>query len=132
MRDQFPRVKVLVFLTTCLVLTGLAVTAFSGCRDEIPPGGISRSEAIAIAKDYIDQVDRGHTTTGPPGVSAPTMASIKIDITSADLGPPNELYMPTDKDLLVWTIKMDTSRASFPVIVCIDAMTGQVVGGRIW
>jgi hypothetical protein len=134
MPDRWSRVWALVSIGVCVAFAGLTLAATSSCGGgSAPAGAITKAKAIAIAKDYIDQVDRGHTTTAPPGVSAPTVAPIEIDVTSAVFGHPTDPDTPTDMaDTLVWTIKMNTSRTSFPVVVLIDATTGEIVQARIW
>jgi hypothetical protein len=94
---------------------------------------ISEAEAISIAKEYIDQVDRANTTTVPPGASTTDgWVPVEVEVTSAVLGKPTSLYGPSGFDGPVWTIKMTTSKTTFTVVVVIDAMTGNVVGGTIW
>lgn len=95
---------------------------------------ISEAEAISIAKEYIDQVDREHTTTTVPTGAKMTDGWVpaKVEVTSAVLGKPTSLYGPSGFDGPVWTIKMTTSKTTFTVVVVIDAMTGKVVGGIIW
>ncbi len=115
----------------------LLAAALAGCGGSGPPGGISKSEAVRITKDYLDQVDRMHTTTAPPGATTPPgepdwWAPIKVDVTSATLGKPNPIYGPSDFDGLVWTIKVKTNKMDWAPVVVIDAMTGEIVGGIIW
>jgi hypothetical protein len=94
---------------------------------------ISESEAIGIAKEYIDQVAREHTTTVPPDVSTTNRwVPTEVEVTHAFLGKPASLYGPTDFAGPVWTLKMTTNKTSLTVVVVIDAITGKVVGGLIW
>ena len=95
---------------------------------------IGEAEAISIAKEYIDQVDREHTTTTVPTGAKTTDGWVpaKVEVNSAILGKPTSLYGPSGFDGPVWTIKMSTSKTTFTVVVVIDAMTGKVVGGIIW
>jgi hypothetical protein len=94
---------------------------------------ISEADAISVAKEYIDQVDRANTTTIPPGASTTEgWVPAKVEVTSAVLGKPTSLYGLSGFDGPVWTIKMTTSKTTLTVVVVIDAMTGKVVGGIIW
>ena len=94
---------------------------------------ISQTEAIGIAKEYIDQVAREHTTTAPPDVSTTDRwVPTEVEITHAFLGKPTSLYGPTDFDGPVWTLKMTTNKTTLTLVVVIDAITGKVVGGAIW
>jgi hypothetical protein len=94
---------------------------------------ISETAAISIAKDYIDQVAREHTTTAPPDVSATDRwVPTEVEVTHAFLGKPTSLYGPPGFDGPVWTLKMTTNKTTLTVVVVIDAITGKVVGGLIW
>jgi hypothetical protein len=94
---------------------------------------ISETEAIIVAKEYIDQVAREHTTTAPPDVSTTDRwVPTEVEVTHAFLGKPTSLYGPPGFDGPVWTLKMTTNKTTLTVVVVIDAITGKVVGGAIW
>jgi hypothetical protein len=94
---------------------------------------ISEAEAVSIAKEYIDQVAREHTTTAPPDVSTTDgWVPTEVEVTHAFLGKPTSLYGPSGFDGPVWTLKMTTNKTTLTVVVVIDAITGKVVGGAIW
>jgi hypothetical protein len=109
-------------------------TSFVNTEETMDTSGtISEAEAVSIARDYIDQVAREHTTTAPPDVgTAANWAPTEIEITDALLGKPTRLYGPAGFTGPVWTLRMTTNKATVSVVVVIDAITGKVVGGLIW
>ena len=98
------------------------------------PGVIQSPEAVEIATRYLEEVDRSHTTEPPAGETTVPLPPIKVLESEGVLDyPDKELQPDLPPDRLVWTLTMKIDRVNFPVVVILDAKTGEVLpGGRIW
>lgn len=133
------RQALVLFLCAVAVSLPLVTAAACASGNTDPTGGvqipgvIQSPEAVEIATRYLGAVERSHTTMPAAGETTVPLRPIVVLESVGVLGYPDEelqSYLPPDR--LVWTLTMKIDEISFPVVVILDAMTGEILGGQVW